>query len=134
MEKTLSYYDWDQSFQKTNGDPLSVFTSQFSSLYAKKNWYKIASLSKEDFKFLELNLSSDHKKITCKCPTSEIEVNSEKKTISHKCVEFRDASKFYNHFCSHLIKMFIFLIELDSKRTKELLHDILTTDYWFISK
>ena len=132
MEKTISYYDWNQSFHKKPLDTISRFASQFSSLYKKETLYKTASLCKEDFTFIELNL--DLKKIKCRCLTCTIEIDSEKKTIAHKCGEFRTASRFYKHFCSHLLKMFMLLLEEDASGAEQLLHEIQFTYYEFITK
>lgn len=132
MEKTSSYYDWDQSFYKKPLDTITLFSSQCPTLFAKENLYKTASLLKQDFEFREVDF--DNKRIKCKCITGDIEINSKKKFIKHRCSEFRNASKFYKHFCSHLIKMFILLFEMDLRGTRELLHAIQSTDYEFISK
>jgi len=149
MEKPLSYFDWELHF-RSNSDPKHQdFLSQkdfqlkedFKNLLRyfskRESLIKSGGILSSQFNFLDMNISNGIINCVIKNQSPkefQIQVNKKKKFINHKCQEFRALNKFKKYFCSHLIRLFFILIEIDIKNTNELLKHISTHDYDFFPK
>ncbi|MFX1497891.1 MAG: hypothetical protein ACFFBH_10215 [Promethearchaeota archaeon] len=149
MEKPLSFFDWELQLRNATrskssqiltkgGPPLKDhFKRLLLSFSKRETLIKSGGMLSSQFKFIELNIDSG----TIKCiiqnqPSKEciIEINKKMQYIHHKCKEFRFLNKFNKHFCSHLIRLFLILSEIDLKHTNELLKHISCFDYDFFPK
>ncbi|MFX0148650.1 MAG: hypothetical protein ACFE8E_13010 [Candidatus Hodarchaeota archaeon] len=149
MEKPLSYFDWELHFRNSpnpaHQDTLSqedfqlkeAFKNLLRCFSKRESIIRSGGILSSQFNFLNINLKNGI--INCVINNQSLEefkiqVNKKKKFINHKCQEFRNLNKFKKYFCSHLIRLFFILKEIDIKNTNELLKHISTHDYDFFPK
>ncbi|MFX1235986.1 MAG: hypothetical protein ACFFBY_15780 [Promethearchaeota archaeon] len=149
MEKPLSYFDWElrlrSDLEPKNSQILSQedmllkhdFNNLIKCFSKKESLFKSGGIISSQFNFINMNLENGLINCRIQDQSSEefkLEINKKKRFIHHQCQEFLSLNKFKKQFCSHLIRLFFILREVDMKGTNELLKHISSHDYDFFPK